>query len=138
MAYKYSIYKPEIKRHYHFNCIVLILFSILLTHCGQNVVFPTFLTGTWITEAEQYEDRFIEISKDKLIFGTGDYIPTIYYIGRITQERVNNEDEYTFKCVNAEDTEFSFIFYFENNETGTLMRLKNPRQVVWIKETESP
>lgn len=95
------------------------------------------LLGTWKTEAEQYEDRFIEIGKKIITFGTGEDIPNTYYIRGIDYNRLNDADEYTIMCVNAEDTEFRFIFYFENHENGLLMRLNNPRQVVWTKDTSS-
>ena len=117
-------------------CAFLVILSIFTIHCGEKITLPSALSGTWKTEAEQYEDRFIEISTNTLTFGTGNDMPNVYFIRGIDHKRMDKTDEYTFKCVNSENIDFRFIFYFENDENSLLMRLKNPRQVIWIKKSE--
>ena len=132
----FAVYEWSLNWRINFKLTILIVTSILVSHCGGKDPVSPILFGVWKTDAAQYEDRFIEISPDKLIFGTGDDFPNTYYIRGVTHKQTDNKDEYIFKCMNAETTEFSFIFYIENGENGLLMRLNNPRQVVWMKEAE--
>lgn len=133
----YETYKLSQKRRMHLRLTILIVSSILASHCGEKNSLPSTLFGVWKTDTAQYENRFIEISTDKLTFGTGDDSPNIYFIRRVYHSLSGNTDEFIFECFNVENTEFRFIFYIENDANGQLMRLNNPRQVVWTKDSES-
>ena len=136
MKHLFAEYEWSLKWRIYFKLTILIVTSILLSHCGGKDTISSTLFGVWKTDATQYEDRFIEIRPDKLIFGTGDDFPNVYFIKEVAHKQADNKDEYIFKCLNAETTEFRFIFYVENGEDGLLMRMNNPRQVVWMKESD--
>jgi hypothetical protein len=51
---------------------IVILFSILFgCQCSRKTTAPEDLIGVWKTSAPQYEDRFFEMKKDEIVFGTG-------------------------------------------------------------------
>ncbi len=117
-------------------CTIFILLFMLLLSCTKKTELPSNFKGTWTTESEQYENRFIEIGGRLITFGTGEGDPNVYFIKKISCKKIDRSEEYIFTCSNTEDTEFKFIIYFERDESGLLMRLNNPRQVIWKKKTD--
>ena len=116
------------------------LFSIacifLTLHCGKTKdAFPQKLLGKWTTEAERYQDRYIEFRGEMIIFGTGDDTPNIFFTREVKQKRNGAGNEYMFMCNNEVDTEFIFDFFIDGVGDALTMRLKNPREVTWEKET---
>ena len=115
---------------------ILIACALFVVHCGKSKDdFPQMLLGMWITEAEPYQDRYIEFSREMIVFGTGAGAPNIYFIRKVHQKRNGQENEVTFVCTNTEDTEFVFVFRIEDGSDGLILRLNNPRAVVWSKIT---
>lgn len=94
------------------------------------------LLGIWVTDDERYQDRYIEFSRETIIFGTGEGSPNIYFIRGVDQERDGSENAYTFECNDSENTEFLFVFHVEEDRNGLIMRLNHPREVVWKKTVE--
>jgi len=116
---------------------ILIACAFLTVHCGKTEDdFPEMLLGMWITEAERYQDRYIEFSREMIIFGTGAGAPNIYFIRNVDRKQNGPENEVTFVCTDTEDTEFVFLFHVEDGGDGPSLRLNNPREVVWNKTTE--
>lgn len=114
-------------------CVVFIASALLSSHCGEKTDAASELVGTWITEDERYDSRDIAISGETVIFGTGTGVPNIYFIKKSKVALKNLNREYTLFCENSEGTEFRFIFHVEKTGDDIIMRLNNPRQVVWIK-----
>ena len=120
--------------------IVLITLSFLTAHCGNKKdekAFPEELLVKWTTDVDRYQDRYIEITRDMVIFGTGDDAPNMFFVQKVDQKQNGAANEYTFTCTNQMgETEFLFFFIFEDTGDGLTMRLKNPREVVWEKSEE--
>ena len=117
--------------------LILIACAFLTVHCGKTKDdFPQMLLGKWITVAERYQDRYIEFSREMIIFGTGTDAPNMYFIHKVKQKQNGPENEITFVCTNTEDTEFVFLFHVEDGRDGLKLRLNNPQNVVWNKVTE--
>jgi hypothetical protein len=116
---------------------ILIACVFLVAHCGKKEDdFPQILLGRWETEAERYQDRYIEFSRELIIYGTGADAPNIYFVRKVNQKQNGSETEYTFVCTDTEHTEFDFIFHVEGGGDSLNLRLNNPREVVWNKITE--
>ena len=128
---------PIVKHHGCFMRSILIVSVLAVVSCGQKIDFPSVLIGRWATEAERYEDRYIEISNEMITFGTGTGVPNMYFINEIDQKQNIPIAEYTFQCTNTEGTEFSFIFCLQNTGDRMELRLNNPRQIVWVKIPKS-
>ena len=140
---KYLFKKIPSPYRYPMPAILFILFTFLFftVHCGSTKdekAFSKEYLGKWTTKAERYQDRYIEITSDMVIFGTGNDAPNMFFIQKVNQKQNGPENECTFVCANQlEDTEFLFFFIFNDSDDGLTMRLKNPREVIWEK-SEKP
>ena len=106
-------------------------------HCGKTKdLFPQQFLGKWTTEADRYKGRHIEFSRETIIFGTGEDTPNIFFIREVEQKLNRPGNEYVFRCIDKEHTEFIFDFFIEGDPEALTLRLKNPREVAWKKETE--
>lgn len=124
-----------------FRIVIFLITAVFLATgngCSNDPVVYKELIGTWITDEEQYENRYITISNELVIFGTGGGAPNLFFIETARKKDKNGIREYDFYCLNTEETDFSFIFEVEDFNDQTVFRLKNPNQVVWkkIPETE--
>ncbi len=112
--------------------------AFLNVHCGVTKDdFPRILLGKWTTESERYQDRYIEFSREMIVFGTGFDSPNIYIIRKVDQKRNGPENEYTFSCIDTDNTEFVFIFHVKSGGGDLSLRLNNPREVIWHKFIET-
>ncbi len=118
---------------------VLIAFAILVAlsgcQCGKNRSIPNDLVGVWKTSAPKYADRFFEIEKNTITFGTGEGNFEIYAITNIEVEKVREEKStlYTICYENEEEQKYKFAFYHYSEKKG-MIRLKHQNQIVWTKE----
>jgi hypothetical protein len=58
---------------------------VLLAACAEQRV-PTELIDVWRTQASGYEDRFLEVRADAVLFGTGKGTSTGYRLDRVLVE----------------------------------------------------
>ena len=115
--------------------------ALLLTvgyGCSNSANVSSELQGTWTRNEKQYEDRYIEIKDELVIFGTGGGAPNLFFIKNTRKKENNGIREYELYCRNLEDTDFRFILHVEDINGQPTMRLKNPNQVVWKKIIVSP
>jgi hypothetical protein len=118
---------------------VLIVFIFLIIffafQCGKKTDVPDILIGVWKTSAPQYEDRFFEIKKDEIIFGTGEGTFDTHRIKNIEMEEVRGEGSslYTIYYKNLEGQEYKFSFYYDPIKHGVI-RFKNQEKIMWTKE----
>jgi len=118
---------------------VLIVFIFLLVffafQCGKKPTVPDDLIGVWKTSAPQYEDRFFEIKKDQIIFGTGDGNSDTHRINNIEMEKIRGVESrlYTIHYKNLEGQEYKFSFYYDPIKHGVI-RFKNQDNIVWTRE----
>jgi hypothetical protein len=118
---------------------VLIIFIILLVffafQCGKKPTVPDDLIGVWKTSTPQYEDRFFEIKKDEIIFGTGEGNSDTHRINNIEMEKIRGVESrlYTIHYKNLEGQECKFSFYYDPTKRGVI-RFKNQEKMVWTRE----
>lgn len=118
--------------------VLIVIISLLIFfafQCGRKTAVPDNLIGVWETSAPQYEDRFFEIKKDEIIFGTGQRNFDTHRIKNIEMEKVRGEESslYTISYKNLEGQEYKFSFYYDPKRHGVI-RFKNQDKIVWTRE----
>ncbi len=114
--------------------LVLILLNfIFFFSCEKPVPFPEELSGTWVTDAADYQDRFIEIKDMQLIFGAGAELPSVLLINKIKKKETDKGVEWTFYCENIEGNTIDIILLYKTGTNGEQFTLKNKEQVLWTR-----
>lgn len=119
-----------------FLIVIWLTAALLLTvgyGCSNSANVFSELQGTWIRNEKQYEDRYIEIKDELIIFGTGGGASNLFFIKDTREKEKNGIREYELYCRNLENTDFRFILTVEDINGQQTMRLKNPNQVTWKK-----
>ncbi len=88
--------------------------------------------GVWKTTAENYDDRFFEISDSTITFGTGDATQDIYFIHAVTKSAEDQGTVYTISYDNIEGTKFKISFYYQPSHGGVIY-FKNQKDVKWTR-----
>ena len=88
--------------------------------------------GVWKTSAENYEDRFFEITDSTIAFGIGNGKQKIYYIQAVTKTVEDKKNLYTITYENIEETDFKLSFYYNQN-SGGVIRFKNQMDTEWTR-----
>ena len=117
---------------------VIFFLSILFFFlgCQGNVPPPQHLIGVWKTSAPQYEDRYLRITEDSLIYGIGRGEEVSHTIERINVEQEDGETIYIFHYKDKGE-KWSLTLIYSPLSGGTI-RLKNKNDI-WEKvEPESP
>jgi len=120
--------------------VILLTTAIFLSTasgCGNDPDVYQELFGTWVTHEEQYKDRYIIINNELITFGTGGEAPNLFFIETARKKENSGIRQYEFDCVNTEEAYFSFVFNVEELKDQTILRLKNPHQVIWEKISEA-
>ena len=110
-----------------FICLIILFFCF---QCGKNKTAPDHLIGVWKTSEPKYEDRFFEIDRTTITFGTGGENSDTH---PITNIEVEKGSLCTIYYKNAEGQEFKFSFYYNPTDHGVI-RFKNQEQIVWTKK----
>lgn len=119
---------------------ILVVFIILTIaffgfQCAESTIVPDNLIGVWGTSDPTYDDRTFEITRNEIIFQTGEKTFDTYAIKKIEMEKVSGGQTllYIFHYKNKEGLKYKFSFYYNPAGQGEI-RYKNQSQVVWTKE----
>ncbi len=124
---------------------VLLLFTLLIAlffgfQCGKNKALPDHLIGVWETSDPKYADRIFEITRNELIFQTGETTFDTYSIKSIEMEKVPGGQVpggqsllYTITYKSIEGLQYKFSLYYNPVGQGEI-RFKNQDQILWTKE----
>ena len=98
--------------------LVIVVATITMFHFKKNRDIPLDLIGKWTTSAPGYEDRFIEITKETIVYGLGGDKKDVYFISNLETNPERNKLLYTisFKNKKAGQNE-------TNNESATVEKL---------------
>jgi hypothetical protein len=119
--------------------IIICLMVLSLCQCGRKTPVPDDLIGVWETTAPTYEDCFLEIKANEIIFGSGEKKFDTYPITKIKMEKDLKEQKtlYIICYKNITGQEYKFSFYYDPANQGTI-RFKNQKEMVWTKKNLSP
>lgn len=98
---------------------------------------PDGLLGLWKTSAPKYADRFFELKREAITFGTGEGTSSVHDILSVEKVPAGKQVLYTI-CYATEGGKHSeFSFYYDPANGGTI-RFKNQKQMDWKKEPPRP
>jgi hypothetical protein len=116
---------------------IMVAFAVLtaLWGCqsGVNTTVPDNLVGIWETSESRYQDRFMELKKDVVIFGTGDGNQSIHSIRKVKTASQDERILYTVYYLDEEGGEYFFSFFY--SPTGRVITLKNRDEIEWKKNS---
>ena len=110
---------------------------VALAGCGpeRTKTVPNALIGVWKTTAPDYADRFLEISRDTIRFGTGgdeSYVRSIVGVEKVLE---NGRTVYTIVYIDPADPgkyQYKVAFYYDPGNQGVI-RYKNRKDMALTK-----
>jgi hypothetical protein len=116
----------------------LLMFLIIILGCGSKKIaaVPEIFIGVWGTSDPTYADRTFEITRNEIIFQTGEKTFDTYSIKSIEMEKGFPGVEhslYTINYINQEGLKYKFSFFYDPAGQGEI-RYKNQRQIAWTKK----
>lgn len=123
------------------SCLYLVLgLAILVGLAGcshepfQGV--PPDLQGSWITEAEGYEGRYLDIDPESVVFGVRGVVTNRYTVLGVEPLQASGGKGYTLICAEPDGGEF-FLKVAVDKAPQKTLRLVNRQKVVWTLEKEA-
>jgi hypothetical protein len=112
---------------------------VALAGCGpeRTKAVPSELIGVWKTTAPDYADRFLELGRDSIRFGTGgdqSYARSIVGVEKVVE---NAGTLYTIFYIDPADPEkyqFKVAFYYDPADQGVI-RYKNRKDIAWTRKS---
>lgn len=95
---------------------------------------PVAMQGTWITDDERYENRYIEIRDGEISMGSKQTQPNLFFILKTQSKKIANTMEYTFFCEMISGDKFELSFIFHPDEYDPWLQLKNTPQIQWYRK----
>ena len=111
---------------------VVILAGLVLLFPGKTWLVPDHLTGVWTTAAPKYADRFLEITRVSIIFGTGGDNIYVNFITDVEETVGSKGTDYTLHFQDLQ--ELKGTAYIHYDPAKGVIRLKNQRRIEWTKE----
>ena len=113
--------------------IILVALLIFLFFPKMNKDIPENLIGKWVTTEPGYLDRFIEITKETIVYGLGGDKKDVYFISNLETNPERNKLLYTISFKNKDGLEFTRSFYYDPENGGTI-QFKHQEHIEWRKE----
>jgi hypothetical protein len=111
---------------------ILIGASIFVSCTEKKTDVPELLIGKWTTSEPRYHDRFIEITKETLVYGLGGDKEDVYPISGITKDLKGDNILYTISFESKDGHKFTRSFYYAPCDGGRIS-LKHEENVAWHK-----
>jgi hypothetical protein len=119
--------------------VLVLSLLVALAGCGpeRTKTVPNELIGVWKTTAPDYADRFLELSRDTIRFGTGgdeSYVRSIVGVEKVLE---NGSTLYTIFYIDPADPEkyqSKVAFYYDPGNQGVI-RYKNRKDMAWTKKS---
>jgi len=112
--------------------VIMVVFLIFVFFPKKNKDIPENLIGEWTTSAPEYEDRFIEITKETFVYGLGGDKKDVYFISNLETNPKGNKLLYTISFKNKDGLEFTRSFYYDPENGGTIL-FKHQEHIEWRK-----
>jgi hypothetical protein len=116
--------------------IALSALVLVLASCAKKTYkeVPDELVGVWKTSAPKYDDRFFELKKNSITFGTGEGASETFPVTKTEMQPEDGENLYQVYYVATEGDTQQWVFYFPAAGQGSL-RLKNQKSIPWNKQS---
>ena len=97
---------------------------------------PSQLIGTWMATSPRHQGRFLEISKEHIIFGADEYHSTFYTIRGIESEELENAILYTIEYYGVGRSDRRLVLRFSDGDPVAI-ELEN-QDGIWILKYRIP
>lgn len=114
--------------------LVLGLALTLLASCGKTTYreVPETLLGRWTSSAPSYAERYLELERDRISFGTGEASPDSHLVFRVEEEPAQGQLLYTIWYRDGEGQELAFSVTLDPGRES--LELPHRRQATWRRE----
>jgi len=112
-----------------------LLAALMLLTLGvgcNSAKLPDQLLGVWRTENPAYKGKFMKCDPKYVVLGIGDEKVVPRKVVEITKTVDGRQILFTLKTDEKDEGEYSFSFYYSDEDGGTI-RFKNQPQLVWHK-----
>jgi hypothetical protein len=117
--------------------VLLIAVAIFVVSFGcrseRTRTVPDELVGVWKTSEPRYADRFLELTRTSIAFGTGEGKADVRSVAAVEKAREDGKILYTVSYADPEGHESTFSFYYDPARAGVI-RLKNQQSFEWTKQ----
>lgn len=105
-------------------------------HSHKEDPVPKQLWGYWTTNAEGYENRYLEVDDHYILIGVNEEdLPDLQRVSKVDCQAMGENLACTFYSSNGE-TNFQLTLDYSPDNSGEL-RIKNQRGVVWRRQPSS-
>jgi hypothetical protein len=123
------------------SCLCLIVSFVILAGtagCSHEPFkgVPVDLQGSWVTEADGYEGRYLDIDPESVVFGVRGVVTNRYTVLDVEPLQASGGEGYSLICEEPDEGEFFVKVVLEKASQKTL-RLVNRPKVIWTMETEA-
>jgi len=101
----------------------------------NDMFLPEDLVGHWETSAPKYQDRFFELSRVSVVFGTGRDSIDVNFIEAVERRTQGDKTTYTIHYKNTKGLEGILSLVWDPSNKGKI-RLRNQEDMVWEKTTQ--
>jgi len=100
----------------------------------EDETLPPELVGVWTSAAPRFKDDTLELSKEHIVFTSGEFqnFISVNFIQKVEKRPERNHVYYTIHYENIEGQEYKFSFYYYPTK-GNVIRLKNQLEFEWKK-----
>ena len=116
----------------------IMLFTIHLVFFGCQLErtreIPDNLLGIWKTSSPEYTDRFFEIDKNQITFGTGEKNAAMHPILNIEKVHKGAQTLYDIYYANQEGQEYKLSFYYF--PARGMIRFENQEGIEWTRQRQ--
>ncbi|MFQ5988857.1 MAG: hypothetical protein ACE5K9_02965 [Candidatus Methylomirabilales bacterium] len=110
-----------------------LLIAMVGCQSGNGKTVPDDLLGVWKTSEPKYANRFFELKKDAVIFGTGKDNADTYPVDSIEKTRDEEGLLYHIYYLNVQGQRYTFSIYYDATNHGVI-RFKNQKHFTWKRE----
>ena len=93
---------------------------------------PAHLIGTWMATSPRHQGRFLEISKEHIIFGADEVHSTFYTIRGIESEELEDVILYTIEYYGVGGSDRRLVLRFSDGDPVAI-EMKN-QDGIWIRK----
>ncbi len=94
---------------------------------------PTNLLGRWVTTAAGYEDRYLVMEDESLVFGTGGNSSDFYHVNRVREQNNDSDISYIIDYENKQKTKFKLKFIYTMGQQE-IIKINHMENIIWRKK----
>jgi hypothetical protein len=111
--------------------VLILAAALYVFYSKKNRDIPANLIGEWTTSSPGYQDRFIELTKETLVYGIGGDKEEVYTIISLGKTLEGKNTIYTINYKNSE-VKFTRSFYYHPEDVG-IIQFKHQEHIKWRK-----